>query len=214
MLYLVSKETISRLKTYVANGGTIVMTYISGIVNEYDLTYLGGWHTDLQEIFGIKLLETDTLYPKDRNSVRFKGISFELKDYATVVELKKAKAEGHYENDFYANTPAVTSNLFEKGKAFYIGGRLEDAFHREFYQTLIKDLSLEPAVSVKHDRGVSVQVRQAAEYDYIFVMNFTEEKQSVTFDSLVKDMITDEELIGEVILEKYEVKIVEKHRAV
>src|SRR5699024_7664030 len=37
MLYLVSEETISRLETFVANGGALVMTYISGVVNENDL---------------------------------------------------------------------------------------------------------------------------------------------------------------------------------
>lgn len=40
-------------------------------------------------------------------------------------------------------------------------------------------------------------------------MNFTEQKQPVLFESLVIDMITGEELVGEVELSKYEVRIVE-----
>lgn len=210
MLYLVSEETISLLKTFVANGGTLVMTYISGLVNEHDLTYLGGWHKDLQEIFGMKPVETDTLYPNDKNYVSYRNQSYELKDYATIIELNTAKVEGLYEDDFYANTPAVTSHQFEKGQAYYIGGRLEDQFHRDFYQELIDQLSLEPVASVRHGRGVSVQVRQAPEKDFIFVMNFTEEKQPVAFESLVTDVITGEEIMGELTLEKYEVRIVEK----
>jgi beta-galactosidase len=210
MLYLVSEETISRLKTFVANGGNLVMTYISGLVNEHDLTYLGGWHKDFQEIFGMKPVETDTLYPKDKNYVSYRNQSYELKDYATVIELNTAKVEGLYEDDFYANTPAVTSHQFEKGQAYYIGGRLEDQFHRDFYQELINQLSLEPVASVKHGRGVSVQVRQAPEKDFIFVMNFTEEKQPVAFESLVTDLVTGEEITGELTLDKYEVRIVEK----
>jgi beta-galactosidase len=212
MLYLVSEKTISRLKSFVASGGTLVMTYISGLVNEYDLTYLGGWHKELQEVFGMKPLETDTLYPKDRNSVLFNGRSFVLKDYATVIELNSAKVEGHYEADFYANTPAITSHAFEKGKAYYIGGRLDDDFHREFYSGLINELNIKPAASVKHHKGVSVQVRQAPLCDYIFVMNFTEEEQSVEFESTVKDMVTGEKLAGVIVLGKYEVRVVEKER--
>jgi beta-galactosidase len=210
MLYLVSEETISRLKMFVANGGTLVMTYISGLVNEHDLTYLGGWHQDLQEIFGMKPVETDTLYPNDKNYVSYRNQSYELKDYATIIELNTANAEGLYEDDFYANTPAVTSHQFENGQTYYIGGRLEDQFHRDFYQELINQLSLEPVASVKHGQGVSVQVRQAPEKDFIFVMNFTEEKQPVVFESLVTDLITGEEITGELTLEKYEVRIVEK----
>ncbi len=213
MLYLVSEETIARLKTFVADGGTLVMTYISGFVNEYDLTYLGGWHKDLQEIFGVKPVETDTLYPKDQNSVTYNGKTYQLKDYATVIKVDTANVDGIYVDDFYANTPAVTSHQFEAGKAYYIGGRFEHAFQQDFYQGLISDLSLEPVASVEHGEGVSVQIRQAPESDYLFVMNFTEENQLVRFDSVVKDLITGEEISGEVKLEKYEVRIVEKSKS-
>jgi beta-galactosidase len=84
-------------------------------------------------------------------------------------------------------------------------GRLDESFHSDFYQELISELSLEPVSSVKHGKGVSVQVRQAPQNDYIFVMNFTEEKQPISFESRVKDLVT-----GELTLEKYEVRTVEK----
>ena len=212
MLYLVSEDTIARLKTYVANGGKLVMTYISGIVNEHDLTYLGGWHQDLQDIFGMKPVETDTLYPKDVNYVTYQDKTYQLKDYATVIDLHTANVEGSYLEDFYANTPAVTSHSFEEGTTYYIGARLEDQFHRDFYTGLIDELSLKPVVPVKHAQGVSVQARQDENNDYVFVMNFTEQQQPVTFESTVKDVVTGEELNGEVMLEKYEVRIVSRER--
>lgn len=210
MLYLVSEETISRLKSFVQNGGKLVMTYISGIVNEYDLTYLGGWHKDLQEMFGIKPVETDTLYPKDRNHVTYRNQSYELKDYATVIEVNTATVDAIYQEDFYANTPAVTSHQFGKGTSYYIGGRLDQQFHQDFYQELMEDLQLKPVHSVKHGKGVSVQVRQAPESDYLFVMNFTEEKQPITIDFKGKDMLSGEEISGDLILDIYEVRILEK----
>ena len=212
MLYLMSEDTISQLKTYAAEGGTLVMTYISGLVNEHDLTYLGGWHKDLQEIFGIKPVETDTLYPKDRNAVMFRQKSYELKDYATVIAVNEANVEGVYEDDFYANTPALTSHSYGQGKAYYIGGRLEDDFQRDFYQELIDELVLESASDVKHGRGVSVQVRHASEKDYLFLMNFTEQSQPVSLGSAVTDALTGEQLTGDLLLEKYEVRIVEKQK--
>jgi beta-galactosidase len=212
MLYLVSEETIARLKAFVAGGGTLVTTYISGIVNEHDLTYTGGWQKDLQEIFGINPVETDTYYPSDRNAVTYRNQSYELKDYATIIKVGKATVEATYEDDFYEGTPAVTSHEYQGGKAYYIGGRLEDQFQRDFYQELIHDLSLEPAFKVKHEQGVSVQVRQAVESDYIFVMNFTEEKQHITIESPVTDHLTGEELSGEITLEKYEVRILERKK--
>lgn len=100
MLYLISEDTISRLKAFTADGGTLVMTYISGVVNEHDLTYTGGWHPDLQAIFGVEPLETDTLYPKDRNAVSYRSQIYEMKDYATVIDVKTASVEAVYQEDF------------------------------------------------------------------------------------------------------------------
>jgi len=183
-------------------------------ITEYgdETFYLGGWPKNLQEIFGMKPIETDSLYPKDRNYVLYHDKKYELRDYATVLELYTAKSEGIYLQDFYANTPAITSHQYQAGKAYFIGARLERQFQTDFYNNLMEELSLKPACPVQHGKGVSVQVRHDNENDYIFVMNFTEEAQSVTFHSTVKDMITGKELIGEVTLEKYEVKIVEKTR--
>ena len=62
----------------------------------------------------------------------------------------------------------------QTGKTYYIGARLSSQFHRDFYGTLIKELAIQPALDVKHQPGVSVQVRQDEENDYIFIMNFTE----------------------------------------
>jgi beta-galactosidase len=212
MLYLASKETIARLKSFVAGGGTLVMSYISGVVDENDLVHFGGWPADLQETFGLKPVETDTLYPGDSNQVTYKNKQYMLKDYATVIELAGAKADGIYEQDFYAGLPAVTSHQYKEGNAYYIGGRLDTEFHRDFYSRLMAELGLKAAFPVKHESGVSVQVRQDGEKDYVFVMNFTEEMQTAVFEQQAKDILTNEELSGEVTLNPYEVKIAERTR--
>ncbi|WP_112182105.1 MULTISPECIES: beta-galactosidase [Paraliobacillus] len=212
MLYLVSEATIARLKVFVAGGGRLVMTYISGLVNEHDLTFLGGWHKDLQDIFGMKPTETDTLYPKDRNMVTYQDKKYEVKDYATVLDLATATTEGIYQEDFYENTAAVTSHSYQQGKSYYIGARLDDQFHRDFYQTLIEELALKPVVASKHGKGVSVQARQGVESDYVFVMNFTEEAQQIAFDSNLTDLVTGEIVPEQLTLKQYEVRILEQPR--
>jgi beta-galactosidase len=55
-----------------------------------------------------------------------------------------------------------------------------------------------------------VQVRRDEAHEYVFVMNFTEEKQPVAFETELKDLLTGETLYGETVLEKYEVKIAER----
>lgn len=121
--------------------------------------------------------------------------------------MKGAKVEGMYIEDFYANTPAVTSHSYKDGKAFYVGARLDKTFHEAFYNTLIEDLDLEGDLPVKSGKSVSIQVRRDNENDYIFIMNFTEKTQIINFEKEVEDMITGEQLKGEIELEKYGVRV-------
>lgn len=207
MLYLMSEETIQRLKTFVANGGILVSSYMTGLVDHHDLTHLGGWPKSLQEIFGMKPLETDTLYPKDRNEVQYGEQTYVLKEYATIIEVEDATVIGTYKKDFYAQSPAVTKHAFEKGHAYYIGGRLEHNFHEDFYGKLIEELELTPKVMIKHDKGVSVQVRETKEEQIIFVMNFTEEKQAVKFIGTAKDILNNTNITDDVVLEPYGIRV-------
>ncbi|WP_336882726.1 beta-galactosidase [Priestia koreensis] len=212
MLYLASEQTISRLKAFVEQGGTLVMTYMSGLVNEHDLAYLGGWHKDLRDIFGMQPLETDTFYPADENTVEYDGKSYRVKDYATILNLQTATEEGQYKQDFYADTSAVTKHSYGKGCAYYIGARLEDTFHEAFYEKIIEELSLKLEAVIDHGKGVSVQCRYDDEHEYIFIMNFTEEKQVVTIPNSMKNILSGENEEGEIILNVYETRVLKRER--
>lgn len=61
MLYLLKKDTAVRLKKFVKNGGTVVSTYWTGIVNENDLCFLGGFPGHLRDLFAIWSEELDAL---------------------------------------------------------------------------------------------------------------------------------------------------------
>lgn len=210
MLYLMSEETIHRLKHFVSNGGVLVSGYMTGLVDDHDLAYLGGWPKELQEIFGMKPIETDTLYPKDRNKVQYDGQEYTLKEYATIIELKEATLLATYQEEFYAHTPAVTRHTYGDGETYYIGGRLDSKFHEDFYGNLLDKLDLKPKVIIQHAKGVSVQVRQSLEEDIAFVMNFSEEKQVISLTETLIDILDEKNLSGEVTLEPYGIKILTK----
>ena len=209
MLYLMSEETVSRLETFVKNGGHLVMTYISGMVDEHDLVYPNTWPEKLSQTFGLNILETDTLYPSDRNAVTYQGKEYEMKHYATVLDLLEAESLGEYEQDFYKGTPAITKNDYGSGKAYFIGARLEDDFQADFYKSLIENLKIEPILSIEGNPKVSVQGRQINEKrDLVFIMNFSEEEQKIHLKEEVIDFEKGKSLIGKLTLSPYEVKIV------
>lgn len=135
MYYAVSKEAGEWLKEYVKNGGTVVATYLTAYVNENTLAYLGGFPgAGLGEVFGLYAEELDTLYPTDSNSVLMKdGNKALVKDYCELIKLTGAEVLGTYDSDFYAGMPAVTVHSYGKGKAYYIGTRMEEADLIKFF---------------------------------------------------------------------------------
>jgi len=212
MLYMMSEATIAKFSSYVEAGGHLVMTYISGIVDETDLTYLGGWPKELQKLFGFDHLETDTYYPKDRNAISYKGKTYEVRDYASILKTASATTLATYTSDFYTGTSAVTTQDFGAGKTYYIAARLEHAFHEDFYAELAANLGIQPAADITHEKGVSVQVRQDEDNNYIFVMNFTEQVQQVRLGFEAQDMLTDEAVSGELTFAPYGVRVLCKKK--
>jgi len=212
MLYMMSRETTERLQKYVKNGGSLVTTYLSGIVDENDLVHLGGWPKELRETFGIDVLENDTLYPSDRNKVTFEDKDFEMKHYASIIEKNEAESLGLYKEDFYKETPAITVNSYGSGNAYYIGARFEKDFHTDFYSQIIEELNLQSILSADSPGSVSIQGRKIDdETNLVFIMNFNEAPQAVYLEEEVVDIEGDNIVTGQLKLDPYEVKIVKNH---
>lgn len=212
MMYMMTEETMDMFKNYVKNGGVLVGSYLSGLVNETDLTYLGGWPKTLQETYGIDAKEIDTLYPKDRNSIKFGNESFEVVDYCTIIEAKEAEVLAKYEADFYKNTPAITKNKLELGTAYFIGARTNQDFLEEFYDNIIKDLGFNEVRDFVYQDGISIQVRESKDAKYYFVMNFTEEEKSIEIKGSYIDLISGKEAETFSIMKPYGVYVLKKDK--
>ncbi|MBE0344309.1 hypothetical protein E4V51_31720, partial [Paenibacillus sp. 28ISP30-2] len=69
MLYMVRSGVGERIQKFVENGGIFVATYWSGIVDEHDLCFLGGFPGPLRKTLGIWSEEIDGLHDHDRNHI-------------------------------------------------------------------------------------------------------------------------------------------------
>ena len=212
MMYMMTEETMDRFRDYVKNGGVLVGSYLSGLVNETDLTYLGGWPKTLQEIYGIDVKEIDTLYPKDRNSIKFGNESFEVVDYCTIIEAKEAEVLAKYEEDFYKNTPAITKNNLEKGKAYFIGARTNQEFLSKFYDKIVKDLDINEVEDFISEGGISIQIRENEDAKYYFVMNFTEEEKNIEIKGSYLNLISGKMMERLNLMKPYDVYVLKKNR--
>lgn len=215
MLYMVRENCGERIESFVEKGGTFVTTYWSGVVDEQDLCFLGGFPGPLSKALGIWAEECDALYPNERqevemiygNSLGFKGL-FKSRDYAERIHLRGAEALGIYKSDFYKGEPALTKNSFGKGNAYYLGTRLEDDFLKSFYCSLCHDLGIEGALP-SLPAGISTTLREDGENRFLFVLNFTSNEQKVDLGSMQgRNLLTAVEVEHQLNLEGYGIAVI------
>lgn len=199
MLYMVRPGVQERIAKFVENGGTFVTTYHSGVVDESDLCFLGGFPggrgSPLRRVLGIWAEELDALpahrkqavVATDGNGAGLTG-SYAARHYCDLIHLEGATALAHYESDFYAGRPAVTVNRFGKGRAFYVAARLDARFTDDLISHAAADLPR--AVDAPLPAGVSATTRG----EFVFVMNFNNAPVTIDLKREHADVLTGSRL--------------------
>ena len=73
MLYMYRAGFEKKMRKFVENGGTLVTTYWSGIVDDTDLCKMGGLPGDMMDVFGVWNEEIDSLPDGMKNGIVFNG---------------------------------------------------------------------------------------------------------------------------------------------
>ncbi|WP_054955495.1 beta-galactosidase [Paenibacillus dakarensis] len=187
MLYMQRAGFEQKMRHFVEQGGTLVMTYWSGIVNENDLVHLGDMPHQLTDVAGVISEEIDGLYDHEHNRGRVVGQlegqaltgEYSCSKLCDQIHLQGAEALIIYTDDFYAGNPVVTRNAYGLGQAYYIGSHFEQKFYDDLYHDLIQQLSLKRALDVNMPKGVYVTSRANAQEQYLFVQNFTPDSKVI-----------------------------------
>ncbi|PJC87173.1 beta-galactosidase [Vibrio sp. HA2012] len=222
MLYMIKPGVAERLEQFVKAGGTLIATYWSGIVNESDLCFLGGFpggeNSPLRRTLGIWAEEIDSLYEDERvtfaintsGELDFDG-EFKVKHLMEHVHIETAESLATYTEDLFDGTPVLTRNKHGQGVAYYLAARTEPEFNRHFYRDIAKRHQLY-RIMEHVPYGVSVTTRHDKEKEYIFIMNFKGEENKIilpdsNWTNLITGNMSDSELIN---LNPYEVLVFSK----
>ncbi len=177
MLYMFRAGIEDKIRSYVADGGTFVMTYWSGIVNDTDLCYLGGTPHALTDVFGLRSTELDALYDGDENEgipvqkESWQEQGYQCSNFCDLIKTSTAETLLQYSSDFYEGYPALTRNAFGSGKAYYVCADFEQRFYDDFCRKLVKEAGIE-LLCEKIEEGLSVTTREDEDNRYVFVQNF------------------------------------------
>ncbi|MBQ7170947.1 MAG: beta-galactosidase [Clostridia bacterium] len=210
-LYLTGEALIGKIEAFVREGGTILCTYMTGMVNENDRCYPGGFPGGkLKEVFGIWNEEIDTLYPEESNRVEWRGKTYRAVDYCELLHAEGAETLAVYGKDFYAGMPALTVHPYGKGKAYYAAFRGEDDFLSDLTGYLLEERGIVSDFDGALPFGVTAHSRTDGDTVCVFLQNFTARPQE---SATALQWVTVEEkrpVTGPITLAPYETLILER----
>lgn len=182
MLYLLTDAFAKKLCAFAQNGGTVIVTYWSGVVDESDLCRLGDTPYGLTELLGLRRTEIDGMYDGEtRSCMPAAGCTLPAAQASTLCEVaaldEKDPAEplSLYDEDYFSGHPAAAVHRYGKGRAYYLASRFDEAFYRAFYHDAAKEIGLSPAWPEALPEGV-LAVRRGS---FVFVQNCTEQPATV-----------------------------------
>ena len=181
MLYLLTDDFAKKLCDFAQNGGTVVVTYWTGVVDESDLCRLGDTPYGLTGLLGLRRTEIDGMYDGEtRRCTPVSGCALPeaqasiLCEVAAPNDTDPAEPLSVYAEDYFAQHPAAAVHKYGAGRAYYLASRFDEDFYRAFYRDAAKELGLMPAWQQPLPAGVLAVKRG----NFVFVQNCTE--QSVT----------------------------------
>lgn len=204
MVYMVNPGLVSRLTEFVKNGGTLVGTVMTGVADENDRCVFGEYPGPLKEVFGLRVEETDALFPGDENIVRMTdGKEYPCTLLCDLLHVSTAEVLGCYQKDYYQGMPAVTCNRFGSGNAIYIGTQPS----KELLSRIVEELPLAPVCQA--DTGVEVTLRSNDNGDFLFFLNHNREQAAAhpPENKCWMDVQTGEAVAGSITLAPWDVRV-------
>lgn len=130
-VYLLSEETTRRVRDYVVGGGRLVVTYYTGISDEKDHVWLGGYPGSIRDVVGVRVEEfmpmgDDFTGVPDRLGLSNGAVAHDIADVIGSVDGTATVLETFKDDPWTGmdGAPAIVAHTFGEGRSVYVGARL------------------------------------------------------------------------------------------
>jgi beta-galactosidase len=160
-LYMVSDEAAQGLARFVEAGGTLVMSFFSGIVDPSEHIRLGGYPAPFREVLGLEVIDFHPLADGE-------SIALTLPDGAQGRgEVWSEEVELHGAETIVA--PAVTRHGFGSGTAFYLSTQPDPKTMARVLEMARDAAGVEPVAQLP--QGVEAVRRSGRGKSFLFLLN-------------------------------------------
>ncbi len=203
-LYITNTGTARSIDEFVAAGGAVIVTYMSGVVDDNLHVFSGAFPGAFRDVLGVRVEEffplregeTATLDDGSRASV-----------WSELLHLEGAEAIASYVDGPLPGTPAVTVNEYGEGRAWYLATRLEQGTVDNLVQDVLRTLKIRPPIPmITAPAGVEATRRTGSAGSYLFLINHGVETAHLMAKG--RELITGRDVAGTLALRAGAVAVV------
>ncbi|KAB8172869.1 beta-galactosidase [Microbispora catharanthi] len=197
--YLVDDEGVAAVTEFARGGGTVVMSFFSGVVDQCNRVRPDGYPGAFRRLIGAKIDEYWPARPGERFTVEFTDGRTATSDWwREDIHLETGTALATYADGLLAGRAAVVANDFGAGRVVYFATLVEqDAFDR----VLIGELRA-AGVENRFDglpAHLECTVREDERHEYLFLLNHDAETPvAVPVEGGGTDLLTGLPASGEI----------------
>jgi beta-galactosidase len=205
-LFVVDQTLADKLSAFVTNGGTLILTFRSGVKDEHNVVTNRTLPGAFAELAGVAIHEFDPQLNEEQEVVGPGESHFPTRVWSDILEPTTAIVVATYGKGYYAGKAAVTENRAGKGLVYYVGTESASPF---FYDRLIARAAQKNALALntKLPQGVEVAARQKAGTKILFLLNYTSSPQTVPLDQVYHNALTGKAEPMDVQVLPYDVKV-------
>ncbi|GAA2514499.1 beta-galactosidase [Streptomyces levis] len=206
-LYLMTEAAGRNLTAYVEGGGTLVVSYFSGIVDEHDAVHEGAYPGPLRDVLGLTVEEFSPLLPGERVRITGPdGTELGADVWTEFVVPRGADTVLAYADGPAAGLPAVTRHRLGEGTAWYVSTRLG----ADGLDTLLGRAAADARIAPRPDlpRDVEVVRRTGESGTYLFAVNHTGADAKVPLEVPGTELLTGERAAGRLAVPAGAVRVV------
>jgi len=211
---VMDEGTATKIRNFVNNGGTVIMTSNSAIVDETGKVFGSIRPGRLSDVFGIRVgsyEETEALNEISRKSFKGKKIELNFKSKAIntessrfdIIETRGAEVIGSI-TSLDKDYPIITSNKFGKGQAIYVGLPANGDVLSPLLDELISELSIKKGPEVPS----GVMARQIDKNHFLY-LNVSGDAKEIPIKGNSRSILFDKDYTGSFMIAPYEPEFIE-----
>ncbi|ROS21560.1 beta-galactosidase [Rathayibacter sp. PhB127] len=202
-LLLVDDASAAAIAAVVERGGTIVVTYLSGVVDENDRIRTGGFPGAFRELLGTSSEEHFPLLEGER--VLLDDGSTAVEWIELMRESDRVEVVSRYATGALAGHPAVTRSTAGPGSAWYVSAMLE----REGVGSIVDRITADAGLSgLGVPDGIEAVRRVGDAGGFLFLTNHTAQPVTVAANGL--ELVTGSPVDGSLDVPAGEVRVVQE----